>query len=113
MDMLLELIELAQGMLETGFDVQIFQNWEFLALVALSASLGPLHYYTQNFKRLTLGKNKKALLAGEGILMAAKETLAQQKASEPQEPCATVHIRAEHSALLKRLHNRLCECPSR
>jgi hypothetical protein len=107
MDMLLDLINLAQGMLENGFDSQIFQDWEFLAFLVLLASLGPFHYYTQNFKRLTAQKNQQALLAGEGILIAAKETLSQQRGSDIDQTGSNVLLISQHSGILDRIRTRL------
>jgi hypothetical protein len=75
MESLNQLISLAQSILDSGFDAQTFLNWQILAFSALVALLGPYHYYTQNFKRLTSEKNPRSLLAGEGILMAAKEQM--------------------------------------
>ncbi len=75
MDQINELISLAQSLLDSGFDVQTLINWETAAFIALLSLLGPFHYYTQNFKRLTSEKDAKALLAGEGVLMAAREEI--------------------------------------
>ncbi len=75
MESLNELINLAQNILSTGFDSQAFLNWQVLAFTALAGILGPTHYYTQNFKRLTSEKNPVGLLAGEGILVAAQEEM--------------------------------------
>jgi hypothetical protein len=72
-----QLISLAQSILDSGFDPQAFLNWQILAFAALVGILGPYHYYTQNFKRLTSDKNPRSLLAGEGVLMAAKEQIAK------------------------------------
>jgi len=73
-----QLISLAQSILDSGFDPQAFLNWQILAFSALLGILGPYHYYTQNFRRLTSEKNPRSLLAGEGILMAAKEQMPER-----------------------------------
>jgi len=75
MESLNDLINLAQTILASGFDSQAFLSWQVLAFTALAAVLGPTHYYTLNFKRLTSAKNALGLLAGEGILVAAKEQI--------------------------------------
>jgi len=75
MESLNDLISLAQSILDSGYDVQAFLNWQTLAFSALVAIVGPYHYYTQNFKRLTSEKSPRGLLAGEGILLAAKEQI--------------------------------------
>jgi len=80
MESLNDLISLAQSILDSGFDAQAFLNWQTMAFSALVAILGPYHYYTQNFEGLTSEKSPRGLLAGEGILLAAKEQI--QKAVE-------------------------------
>jgi hypothetical protein len=73
-----QLISLAQSILDSGFDAQAFLNWQILAFATLVGILGPYHYYTQNFRRLTSEKIPRSLLAGEGILMAAKEQMPER-----------------------------------
>lgn len=73
-----DLITAAQGMLSAGFDVKTFMVWETLAFMALLSTLGPRHYYTQNFKHLTAEKGPRGLLAGKGILVAAKEEILKE-----------------------------------
>ncbi len=75
MENLNELITAAQGILESGFDVSSFMSWELLAFLTLAALLGPLHYYTQNFRKLTSDKTSRSLLAGIGLIEAAKAEL--------------------------------------
>ncbi len=76
MDLLAELIAVAQSMLDGGgFDPQVFLMWQILGFLVLLGCFGPFHYYTENFRRLTSEKDKRGLLAGEGILVAAKETM--------------------------------------
>lgn len=72
-DRINDLINLAQSLLDSGFDVQTFLNWETAAFLALVSLLGPFHFYTQNFKRLTSDNTPMGLLTGAGILMAARE----------------------------------------
>jgi hypothetical protein len=70
---LTSLINTSQGILDKRFDAQVFLSWQYLALLTLTKLLGPLHYYTQNFKLFTSERNERSLLAGEGILIAARE----------------------------------------
>ena len=74
MDSLNELISVASVILDKGFDLQAFLNWKKTSFKTLNAHLGPAHYYTLNFGRLT-EPNERGLLAGGGILLAAKELL--------------------------------------
>jgi hypothetical protein len=73
MDSLNELIMAAQALLDGNFDIQAFLGWQTLAFLTLLSLLGPFHYYTQNFKKLTSEKTPRGLLAGEGVLVAARE----------------------------------------
>ena len=75
MENLNELIAAAQAILDNGFDLSAFMSWELLAFLTLVALLGPLHYYTQNFRRLTSDKTPRSLLAGRGLIEAAKAQL--------------------------------------
>jgi hypothetical protein len=72
------LIKESQGILDKKFDAQVFLSWQSLALGTLTKLLGPLHYYTQNFKLFTSEKNEGSLLSGEGILIAAREMMTPQ-----------------------------------
>jgi hypothetical protein len=78
MESLNGLISAAQRMLSAGFDVKTFMVWEALAFMALLSTLGPAHYYTQNFKQLASEKSPKGLLAAKGILVAAKEEILRE-----------------------------------
>lgn len=81
MEYLNSLINAAQAILDNRFDVQAFLSWRNIALLTLLSLLGPLHYYTQTFKRVTSEQDSQSLLAGEGVLIAAKEEIL--KASNP------------------------------
>src|SRR5208283_3291246 len=72
MENLNELIAAAQAILDNGFDLSAFMSWELLAFLTLVALLGPLHYYTQNFRRLTSDKTPRSLLAGRGLIEPPK-----------------------------------------
>jgi hypothetical protein len=103
MEILTYLINRARGMLESGFGIQVFQGWESLAFLALLTSFGPFHFYTQSFRRLTSERNQQALLAGLGLLIAAKENLSQQYALKADQMSSSSHIRAQYSDLLDRV----------
>ncbi len=75
---LTSLINSARVILDKRFDAQVFLNWQSSAFMTLANLLGPLHYYTQNFKLLTSEKNERSLLTGEGILIAAREMTTPQ-----------------------------------
>jgi hypothetical protein len=75
---LTSLINSARVILDKRFDAQVFQSWQSSAFITLANSLGPLHYYTQNFKLLTSERNERSLLTGEGILIAAREMTTPQ-----------------------------------
>jgi hypothetical protein len=75
MEYLNHLISAAQSILDNGFDAQAFTGWKELAFPGLLGLLGPLHHYTQMFKRVTAEQGSLSLLAGTGILIAAKEEM--------------------------------------
>ncbi len=76
MESLDKLISAAEAMLHNGYNLLDFLNWQMMAFGALLTLLGPFNYYTRNFKRLTSEKSARGLLAGEGLLMAVREELA-------------------------------------
>jgi hypothetical protein len=78
MENLTSLINASRVILDKRFDARLFLSWQSLAFVTLTNLLGPLHYYTQNFKLLTSERNERSLLTGEGILIAAREMTAPQ-----------------------------------
>lgn len=75
MESLNELINLAQFILDNGFDPQTFLTWKEAAFICLLGLLGPLHFYTRTFGRVTGRTDEKGLLAGEGLLIAAREEI--------------------------------------
>jgi hypothetical protein len=78
MSNLTPLISAAQGILDKRFDAQVFLSWQPLALLTLTKLLGPLHYYTHNFKLFTSERNERSVLTGEGILIAVREMTTPQ-----------------------------------
>ncbi len=77
MEFLNDLINSGWSILENGFDLQAFLAWKQLSFVCLVGLLGPLHFYSRNFRRFTAEGGPKGLLAAEGILTAAKEEIAK------------------------------------
>lgn len=78
------LIASAQVLLDSGFDVDAFLSWRELAFLCLLGLLGPMHYYTKTFAQFTQRPDEKGLLAGGGLLTAAREHIAKT-ASSPSE----------------------------
>jgi hypothetical protein len=79
MDNLTDLINMAQALLDNGFDVEKFEIWRNLAFVCLFGLLGPLNYYTKNFLHFTKHVDSQSLLAGEGILETARLSISEDK----------------------------------
>jgi hypothetical protein len=77
MDNLLDLINMARSILDAGFDVDTFLTWRDLAFLCLLGLLGPLNYYTKNFCAFTRDTAPRSLLAGEGILEAARQEIVE------------------------------------
>jgi len=77
MDSLNDLIMMAASLLDGRFDIGQFLEWKKMAVVTLAGLLGPFHYYTLNFKRMAEA-SRIGVLAGEGMLMAAKEQLSSK-----------------------------------
>ncbi|MEW6348733.1 MAG: hypothetical protein AB1646_06695 [Thermodesulfobacteriota bacterium] len=78
------LIGLAQWILDRGFGMRAFFSWRDAAFLCLLCLLGPLHHYTKNFDRFTRRRDEKALLAGMGVLHAARQEIANAaQASDP------------------------------
>jgi hypothetical protein len=75
MESLNDLIKLAQFILDNGFDIQTFLTWKEAAFICLLGLLGPLHFYTRSFGQVTGRTDEKGLLAGEGLLIAAREEI--------------------------------------
>ena|SRR5208337_4149655 len=71
-----DLIEAGWYMLDSDCDATAFANWRRKALDCVTALLGPSHRYTSYFTDFADEAETKSLLAGEGILIAAKEQMA-------------------------------------
>lgn len=66
------LIEAGWHVLDTDFDRAAFINWRQRAFECLRTLLGPDHPYTACFRAFVVHEEKSDLLAGTGILVAAK-----------------------------------------
>jgi hypothetical protein len=76
METLQALINAAQVFLEKGFSADDYLVWQQLSFLTILALLGPLHFYTKHFGLFTETPSRRSLLAGEGILEAAKGEIA-------------------------------------
>lgn len=70
-----ELIDGARRAVETDFDSVSFQDWRSKASGCLADLLGPDHTYTQYFNDYVQYPQRRHILAGGGILEAAKQQL--------------------------------------
>jgi hypothetical protein len=100
MDFLTDLINAAWLMLDNGFDPHAFLTWKEVALVCLIGLLGPFHFYTQNFRRLTAEPGPRGLLAGDGVLEAVKSEISVRPVDVPPNACrVTVNDQWCHNKL--------------
>jgi hypothetical protein len=83
MEFLNDLINSGWSILENGFDLHAFLAWKQMSFACLVGLLGPLHFYTRNFRRFTEDGSPKSLLAAQGILTAAKEEIAKAGGPAP------------------------------
>jgi hypothetical protein len=83
MEFLNDLINSGWSILENGFDLQAFLAWKQMSFACLVGLLGPLHFYTRNFRRFTEDGSPKGLLAAEGLLTAAKEEITKSGGPAP------------------------------
>lgn len=70
-----ELIKAGWNVIESDFDAVAFQNWENQVRHCLGALVGPDHTYTRQFEDYVKGTEATNVLAGCGILIAAKEQM--------------------------------------
>jgi hypothetical protein len=68
-----ELIEAGWNVLNTDFNLSALQDWREKAFHFLLAELGTDHPYTRKFSDYVRPEGKECLLAGQGVLIAAKE----------------------------------------
>jgi|WetSurMetagenome_2_1015567.scaffolds.fasta_scaffold656214_1 hypothetical protein len=70
-----ELIKAGWNVIESDSDTVAFQNWENQVRDCLCALVGPDHTYTRQFEDYVNGAEATNVLAGCGILIAAKEQM--------------------------------------
>jgi hypothetical protein len=98
MDSLTDLINAAQALLDRGWELQTFFDWRAAAFLSLLGLLGPSHYYTRIFSRLTCQAKRSRLLAGKGVLLAASEEISgHESASRPDRPSPFEANEPKHS----------------
>ncbi len=69
------LIDAGWTVLESDFDAEAFHDWKRKAYECLNSILGPDHAYTQYFSHCVNLPETGCVLAGRGILSAAKEEI--------------------------------------
>lgn len=81
-----ELIDGARRAVNADLDSVSFQDWKKKASGCLADLLGPDHTYTRYFNDYVQNPEKRNILAGGGILEAAKEALTTDvgRPGEPQ-----------------------------
>lgn len=68
-----DLVEARYQVIYSDFDARTFKQWRQKAIAYLTTIVGPDHVYTRYFKDFVRQGGRKGLLAGVGILSAAKE----------------------------------------
>lgn len=74
-----DLIRAGWEVIESDYHAAAFQNWRQKAFDCLVELMGPDHTYTQYFEHHIRRSESNDLLAGAGILGAAKEELKNGK----------------------------------
>jgi|SRR5271157_3445830 len=72
-----ELIKAGWDVIESDFDTAAFLNWKKQARDCIAALVGPDHTYMRKFEDYVKGAEATSVLAGGGILIAAKEQMAK------------------------------------
>ena len=67
-----DLIAAGWDVIDADFDAAAFKRWREKALECLTELVGPDHAYTQYFNDYVRTFETKAVLAGEGLLISAK-----------------------------------------
>ena len=74
-----DLIQSGLQYLGGGFDQRAFEDWRGKATDCLRALLGGDHTYIRYFSEYVQSSRAMDLLAGEGILVAAREVVANKR----------------------------------
>jgi hypothetical protein len=84
------LIEAGWRVVESGFDPLAFDQWRQTAFDCLLAIFGPHHAYTQYFAAFVKRPDTSNLLAGGGLLVAAKQHALVEEFKESKSGTKTV-----------------------
>jgi len=79
-----ELIKAAWNVIESDFDQGAFLRWRKQALDFLTFMMGPDHPYTLLFGDYVKQAEALSVLAGKGLLVAARERTANVEAVQPR-----------------------------
>jgi len=69
------LIQSGWDVLDSDLNIATFERWRTMALDCLIALVGPHHVYTRFFNDWVRSADRKDLVAGEGILIAAQSVI--------------------------------------
>ncbi|MBM4329300.1 MAG: hypothetical protein FJ118_19320 [Deltaproteobacteria bacterium] len=79
-----ELIQAAWNVIESDFDQRAFLRWRKQALDFLTFMVGPDHQYTLLFRDYVKQAETLSVLAGKGVLVAAREQNSTEKPAQPK-----------------------------
>lgn len=100
-----ELIRAAWNVMENNYDEAAIVDWREKASACLDEMFGPDHHYCRQFRRSLARANKLSLLAGGGVLEAAKATGKVPKLEdEPQDTDPASMHRSESRVSISLVH---------
>jgi hypothetical protein len=73
-----DLIKTAGEVIESDFDPTEFVKWRKQAVLCLTDLLGAEHFYTLSFRDYVQQAEARSVLAGKGLLFAAREHTATE-----------------------------------
>lgn len=73
-----ELIKAGWEVVDSDFDAVAFQHWRLKAFECLDAMFGSDHVYTKYFRDFVQQGRRSNVLAGGGVLAAAKQQLTEK-----------------------------------
>ncbi len=76
-----DLIKAAWEVIESDFDPTAFVKWRKQAVLCLTDLLGSEHPYTLSFREYVQQAETLSVLAGKGLLVAAREQTATEKSA--------------------------------
>lgn len=83
------LIQAGWYVLESNFDERAFLHWKQSASLCLGDPLGKDHVYVRFLQDYVRQVEKRDLLAGEGILSAAREEVVKRSSPRAVRACST------------------------